>query len=98
GVSIGENCQIGTGVIIEANTRVEDNCVLEPGVIIGKDVTIGHHTKIGMGARVTNKVTIGSGSIIKIGEIILKDMIYKMVFKRGAWIYREDSLDHKNEE
>jgi UDP-3-O-[3-hydroxymyristoyl] glucosamine N-acyltransferase len=85
-------------VIIEANTRVEDNCVLEPGVIIGKDVTIGHHTKIGMGARVTNKVTIGSGSIIKIGEIILKDMIYKMVFKRGAWIYREDSLDHKNEE
>jgi acetyltransferase-like isoleucine patch superfamily enzyme len=67
-------------------------------VIIGKEVTLGKNTKIGIGARVTNGVTIGPDSVIKIGEIILKDMIYKMVFKRGAWIYREDSLNHKNED
>jgi hypothetical protein len=25
-------------------------------------------------------------------------MVYKMVFKRGAWIYREDSLNREKED
>jgi hypothetical protein len=48
-----------------------------------------------MGAKITDQIKIAPESVIKIGEIVLKDMVYKMVFKRGAWIYREDTLNNK---
>lgn len=90
GAFIGAHTVIGEGSIIGALSRIEPFCELLARVNIGREVTVRDHTFIGHSATLKDKITIAAGTVIQTGEIVVKDMVMKMVYKRGAWIYKEN--------
>ena len=90
GASIGAHSVIGEGSIVGALSRIEPYCELLARVNIGHEVTVKDHTFIGHSATLKDKITIAAGTVIQTGEIVVKDMVMKMVYKRGAWIYKEN--------
>ena len=83
-------CIRDRGSIVGALSRIEPYCELLARVNIGHEVTVKDHTFIGHSATLKDKITIAAGTVIQTGEIVVKDMVMKMVYKRGAWIYKEN--------
>ena len=92
GALIGAHTVIGEGSIVGALSRIEPYCELLARVNIGREVTVKDHTFIGHSATLKDKITIAAGTVIQTGEIVVKDMVMKMVYKRGAWIYKENEV------
>ena len=90
GASIGAHTVIGEGSIVGAMSRIGPYCELLARVNIGREVTVKDHTFIGHSATLKDSITIAAGTVIQTGEIVVKDMVMKMVYKRGAWIYKEN--------
>lgn len=70
GATIGRNCIINTGAIIEHGVKLGENCLIGPGAIICGGVTVGNDVVIGAGATVRNGVMIASGAIIGMGAVV----------------------------
>ena len=81
GVSIGKNCIINTGSIVDHNSTIDDNCIISTNVTINGDVHIGEGTFIGSGAIISNDITIGSGSVIGAGVVIKKSLPNNSILK-----------------
>lgn len=87
---IGGCVFIGEGSIIGAMSQIAPYCQVLSRVNIGSQVTVEPRTFIGHSATLKDKITIAAGTVIQTGEIVVKDMVMKMVYKRGAWIYKEN--------
>lgn len=74
GVSIGKNCIINTGSILDHKSTIDDNCIISTNVTINGNVYIGKGTFIGSGAIISNDISIGSGSVIGAGVVIKKSL------------------------
>lgn len=90
GAMIGGCVFIGEGSIIGAMSQIAPYCQVLARVNIGSQVTVEPRTFIGHSATLKDKITIAAGTVIQTGEIVVKDMVMKMVYKRGAWIYKEN--------
>lgn len=95
GVTIGAHAVIEAGCIIGAGTVIGDASIIRSGVTIGYNVTVGAGCYIGAGAILKDGITIGENKIVQTGDIVVKDMVLKMVYKRGAWIYAEDGPENR---
>lgn len=74
GATLGSNCVVNTGAIVEHACRIADNVFIGPGAVICGEVTIGSDTFIGAGATVRNCVTIGTGVTIGAGACVVADI------------------------
>jgi sugar O-acyltransferase (sialic acid O-acetyltransferase NeuD family) len=70
GVVIGDNCVIGSQVIIDVGVQIGNNIVIASGVVIGHHTEIGDHCFISAGATVAGSVTIAPYCFIGTGAII----------------------------
>lgn len=95
GVSVGGFSLLEGSTWIGAGTRIGESCCLKAGVTIGSGVTVKSGTYIGLGAILKDGITVAEDRIIQTGEILVKDMVMKMVYKRGAWIYRENGPEDR---
>ena len=64
GVSVGDKCFIGRGVIIAKNTIIESNCIIEDGACIGENSRISANVVIGTNCQVGKNCIISPGAII----------------------------------
>lgn len=69
-LEIGENCNIGTSVIIFAGTKLSDNVTIGDVAFIREDCQIGEYTMIGKGVTIENQTTIGHHTKIQTGAYI----------------------------
>ncbi|MDO4288349.1 MAG: hypothetical protein Q4C55_04085 [Eubacterium sp.] len=90
GASVGAHTVIEAGGILGTSAAVGDFCQLLSRVNAGSRVSVGAHSFIGQSATLKDGVKIAENTVIQTGEIVVKDMVMKMVFKRGAWIYKEN--------
>ena len=93
-IEIGNNADIGSFTIIEADSKIGDNVVIEDKSSIYKNVLIGNNCKILYGARVYSNSKIGNDCII--GEDIPERMILgdRVTFLGSvSHSYRDASLD-----
>ena len=74
GASIGKNCMINTGVIIEHDCKIGDYCHIAPGVHISGTVSIGELSFIGIGATIIQGIKIGKNVTIGAGSVVIKDI------------------------
>ena len=61
-VSIGKNCQIMDGCIINGPVIIGENCTLNDNSIIGPNVSIGDNTKIG-NCKIKNSIVMNNCNI-----------------------------------
>lgn len=78
--TVGPNCVINTGAIVEHDCVLDSNVFVGPGAIIGGDVTIGSDVFIGAGAILRNGITIASGVSIGMGAVVTSDITDKGVY------------------
>ncbi len=90
GAIIGQQTVIESGTIVGTAAEIGDYCQILSRVNIGCRTEIGSHTFIGQSATLKDRVRIAEKTVIQTGEIVVKDMVMKMVYKRGAWIYKEN--------
>jgi sugar O-acyltransferase (sialic acid O-acetyltransferase NeuD family) len=74
GVSIGVNCILNTGCIVEHDSKVEDHVHIGPGAVIGGDVPVGSYVTVGMKAAVLSRVKVGRGSVVGAGAVAIADV------------------------
>jgi len=74
GVSIGMNCILNTGCIVEHDSKVDDHVHIGPGALIGGDVPLGSYVTVGMKAAVLSRVKIGRGSVLGAGAVAIADV------------------------
>jgi UDP-3-O-[3-hydroxymyristoyl] glucosamine N-acyltransferase len=70
--SIGENCEIGPNVVIDANVKIGENSKIYPGAYIGNQVQIGKNCVIHHAVTLSNCI-IGNNTIIHAGAKIGQD-------------------------
>ena len=88
--SVGAHTVLEAGCLVGSRASVGDFCQLLSRVNVGSGAVVGRGTFIGQSATLKNGVKIADNTVIQTGEIVVKDMVMKMVFKRGAWIYKEN--------
>ncbi len=86
---------IGEGAIVGATSQIAPYCQIQSRVNIGSGVLVEPRCFIGQSATLKDNITIAGGTVIQTGEIVVKDMVMKMVYKRGAWIYKENGIPEK---
>lgn len=70
GATVGADCVIGTGVIINQGSivchdcRIGDYVHLAPGSILAGAVTVGSYSTIGMSATIMNNLTVGHNVLV----------------------------------
>lgn len=76
-VTIGKNCIINTGSIIEHGATIGNNCHISTGVIINGDAIIKDNTFIGSGTIVNNGITVKKNTVVPSGSLINKKSRYE---------------------
>lgn len=70
-VDMGENCFIGSDVVINPSAKIGDNVFISPGIVIPHDTVIGDHSFFAVGVAMAGCVTIephcffGAGAILR---------------------------------
>lgn len=64
-VHVGHNAQIGSNVVIAAQTGISGSCVIEDSVIVGGQVGLADHTRVESGAILGAQSGIPSNKIIR---------------------------------
>lgn len=59
-VTVGDNCEICTGVILGGYSTIEDGARIKLGVTVRNRLKVGKDAVVGMGAVVVKNVTAGS--------------------------------------
>ena len=79
--TIGNNCLISAGAIINAQSQIDTGCIINTGAIIEHECTIKAFAHIAPGAVLSGHVLvgersfIGAGAVVKQGVSIGKDVI-----------------------
>lgn len=73
-VSIGKNCIINTGAIIEHGSKVGDNCHISTGSIVNGECNVGDGTFIGSNSVILNNINIFKNTIIGAGSVVEKSI------------------------
>ena len=71
--TIGKNCIINTGSIIEHDNSFEDFSSCGPGVVTGGNVKVGKLSHLGIGSIILNNCKIGPNTIIGANSTIIKN-------------------------
>jgi sugar O-acyltransferase (sialic acid O-acetyltransferase NeuD family) len=79
--SIGRNCIINTGSIIEHDSKVGDNCHISTGAILNGSVIIKKNTFIGSRVCIKQGVVIGENCVIGMGLVVKKDVPNNKILK-----------------
>lgn len=80
-LSVGENCNIHSSVIIGNDVKIGDNCMIFPNVVIGDRTVIGNNciiqagTVLGGDAFYYNKNAEGYRKMLSVGNVILEDEV-----------------------
>ncbi len=80
-VTIGDNCIINTGSIIEHDVTIGSNTHIAPGAIINGNVVIGDNSFIGSGSIIKQGIKIGKNCLINAGVKIFSDVPDSQVIK-----------------
>jgi sugar O-acyltransferase (sialic acid O-acetyltransferase NeuD family) len=73
GASIGANCIINSGSIVEHDVHISDNCHISTSATVNGGCNIGNNTFVGSNSTIAHGVKIGSFTLIGAGSVILKD-------------------------
>ncbi|MCG3196920.1 MAG: UDP-3-O-acylglucosamine N-acyltransferase [bacterium] len=73
GVEIGEDCEIGRFVVIEANVRIGDRVVIGDGGFIGEGSRIGDDSEIGARVTLREHTWIGKRVRVEAGVVLGSD-------------------------
>ncbi|QHI97961.1 hypothetical protein GT347_08115 [Xylophilus rhododendri] len=90
GVAVGENCSIGAGSIVGADSKIAFNTVIGAGCIVGTGVQIGASAwiadgvQIGAAARIGANATLGRGVILEDGIAIGKQAVLDLPGRRAT--------------
>lgn len=74
GITIGDNCIINTGAIIEHETRIGKHSHISVHATVAGNVTIGNEVLICAGATIKNNISICDKVIIGAGSVVVKDI------------------------
>jgi len=74
GVSIGKNCIINTGVIIEHDATIKNHCHISTGSIVNGECSIGQCTFFGSNSVTSNNIAIAKNTIIGAGSSVIKSI------------------------
>ncbi len=74
GVSIGENCILNSGCVVEHDSRLYDHVHVSPGAVLGGEVTLERFAHVGMGAVVLSRLRVGSESILGAGAVAIRNV------------------------
>lgn len=94
GVTLGENCVIGSfciiddGVVIGDNVTIGDHVSIRPDVTIGSNTQIMNHVEIRSSTRIGSNCYIDSGVAFS-GQSVIGDNVtlrYKVIIARGVRI------------
>ena len=69
--TLGRGTMICAGVVVNAESQINEDCILNTGCSVDHDCKIGSHVHIGPGARLAGAVSIGDESFIGMGAVIL---------------------------
>ena len=72
-VSIGDNCIIYTGTVIDHETIIKNDCFIAPGVCIAGRVSIENGSFVGIGCSIKEKIKIGANTVIGAGSVVIND-------------------------
>jgi len=72
--TIGENCWIASGVIIEHHNTIGNHTHISPGVKTAGLVKIGDDAMLGSGVIVVNNITIGNRVKVASGKVVVRDI------------------------
>jgi len=72
--SVGDNCVLYTGSILDHEVELEDNVFIGPGCSIAGRVTIKEGSFIGIGSTIVEKIIIGRNATIGAGSVVIKDV------------------------
>lgn len=70
-LNIGDNCFIGSDVVINPSATIGDNVFISPGIVIPHDTVVGDHSFFAVGVTMAGCVTIepscffGAGAILR---------------------------------
>lgn len=74
GVTIGQNCIVNTGCILEHDVTVKDHCHISTASIVNGNCSIGSESFIGSGACISNGVQISNNIVIGAGSLVLNNI------------------------
>lgn len=96
---IGDECIIGTNVILYAGCEIGEKCLIADSASIREDVTVGNKTIIGRNATIENKVKIGSFCKIQSNvQLVPYCLIEDHVFISPGVITSNDNFAGRTEE
>jgi sugar O-acyltransferase (sialic acid O-acetyltransferase NeuD family) len=72
--TIGDNCIINTGAIVEHGSMVGNHCHVSTGAIVNGDCWVGMRCFIGSHATIIQGVKICEGCVIGAGAVVHKDI------------------------
>lgn len=72
--TIGKNCIINTGAIVEHDNIIEDYVHISPNATLCGTVKVGTFTHIGAGAVIKNNIEITNDCIIGAGAVVVKNI------------------------
>lgn len=73
-VSIGNNCILNTGCIIEHGCKIGNAVHVGPGAVLTGNVSVGHLSFVGANAVIKQGVKIGENVVIGAGTVVLEDV------------------------
>ena len=73
-VTIGDNCIIYTGTIIDHETIIKNDCFIAPGVSIAGRVSIDNGSFIGIGCSIKEEIHIGPGALVGAGSVVIHNV------------------------
>lgn len=68
--SIGENCMVDEGCILQPFARIGDNCIVRSGAFLSHDVTLGDHCFVAPRAVVGGRAVIGEHCVLGISSTV----------------------------
>lgn len=81
GTTVGENCIVNTGVILEHDVQIGDHCHIGPGAIVNGGVKVGSGTFLGSGCVIKEGVSIGENCVIAAGTTLIRDLENNELYK-----------------
>lgn len=79
--TIGADCIINTGAIIDHDSVIEDYVHMSPGVHLAGTVKVGRGSWLGIGSVVSNNINICSSCKVGAGAVVLRD-----ITKSGTYV------------
>lgn len=73
-VTLGRDCIIGAGAVVEHDCMVSECAFIGPGAVLCGGVTVGRLAVIGAGAVVLPGVAVGERAVVGAGAVVVRDV------------------------